>query len=366
MELLTAKALFVRAIVGLCICSLTYGLPLPRLALQQGAAYWELRPASKQLVYSPDSNTLYDSYTQGRLDPDRPFIQMIIPRTNGIADSEAKPGGPFGPTQEPEFIPISLPSPSPSPVCNITNVSCSNTDTNPEVESPDAIIMLADGTSLYAVGGQARKSESSPGGAYELAFVEHRPRTVHTPSPQLYPVIQYADYNLFPWGGYGRSPLLNYAGAYEPVYIYKPVYPSASRSYDVYYYLPVAEHQSTEHESTNVNAEKEEAKETAMPNAVKNSEADVQVQVPVKTTASNTVDSQAVAVPEGLAADTQSKNELLKEEVKMEEAEQEEEEEVGDKMRTHWEEELERISDQDLINAVDKVLQQLHSRLLTH
>ena len=377
--------------MGLSVCTLTYGLPLPRYVYQQEAdpaAYWELRPASRQYFSAPEINPFY--HIQGRFDPDRPYIQMIVPASDEIlADTEAKPRGPFGPTMEPPTIhnnegqgDENEVAPCINDTINGTNTTCN--ETVPPSEAPSAMLMLADGNTLYSAGmGQGRKSGPSPSGTYELAYVAHRPRTAIL---QPYPLIQYADVNQLRWGGIGESPPLggnpyNGAGVYEPVYIYRPVYPSATRGYNVYYYLPaddqqIAELQSkpqmnrkTEKESgpkanakmeeheKKPSADKAEANEITMPNATE--KADLQEQALVAA-----LNSQLVALQKENPS-IESKSEQVKEEANAEETKLDEAKaDVEEDMSIQWEEELDRVSNEDLISAVERVLQQLHNRLL--
>ena len=390
--------LFLKVVVGLSVLSLTYGLPLPRFVYQQEAdpsAYWELRPASRRYVGAPETNALYRNAIQDRFDPDRSYIQMIVPAANEIrADTEAKPKGPFGPTSEPPTLDTDegqddenevVPSPPPciNGTINGTNTTCNETvPSSPsiavpgsETVPPSALLMLADGTTLYSVGmGQRRKNGPSPSGTYELAYVAHRPRIA---APQPYPAAQYADFNRL--GSIAGSPPLSYgAGMYEPVYIYKPVYPSAARSYDVYYYLPVDNPQSAEIQSkpkTNKKADKElepkveakierkpntkkaEANEITMANAVE--EADLQEQALI-----DAFNSQLVAM-RGENLSPESKSEQVKEEVNAEETKLDKvEAKTEEDLHIQWEEELDKVSNEDLISAVERVLQQLHNRLL--
>ena len=403
-----AKSLLPPVIVGLFVFSVANGLPLPRLVLPQEAGSipavrWELRPTSRQYANTADENFLYSAYIQGRFDPDRPYIQMIVPRGDGIANYEAKPTGPFGPTRKPpttvattvattvptEELPIECINSTNNSTLNITvngTVCNESLATVPSVSRPLARLMLADGRRIYPIdGAQGQRNEWSPSGAYELAYTTYRPRTVSAVSPQFFPVIQYADYNYFGWpGGYPAG------GTLEPVYIYRPVYPSALRSYDVYYYLPVAESQSdAERETAKTNAEKVEASEITMPNALDNSEANPQVQthvevVPTTSTSQKEVESQENPGSESdndkmvKIEEEHPATEIKNEQMEIAEAEPEEktgegrvaEAEPGEKTveseedsPSNWEKELESISDQDLMAAIEKVLQEIHSRL---
>ena len=165
------------------------------------------------------------------------------------------------------------------------------------------------------------------------------------------------------------------------VYIYRPVYPSATRSYNVYYYLPaddqqIAELQSkpqmnrkTEKESgpkanakmeeheKKTSADKAEANEITMPNAAE--KADLQEQALVAA-----LNSQLVALQKENPS-IESKSEQVKEEANAEETKLDEAKaDVEEDMSIQWEEELDRVSNEDLISAVERVLQQLHNRLL--
>lgn len=387
-----AKSLLPSVIVGLFVFSVANGLPLPRLVFPQEAASipavrWELRPTSRQFANSPDDST----YIQGRFDPDRPYIQMIVPRGDGIANYEAKPTGPFGPTREP---PTTRTEEPPIECINITNNSTLNITVNgtvcrneslpivPSVSRPLARLMLADGTRIYPIeGAQGQSTEWSPSGAYELAYTTYRPRTVSAVSPQFFPVIQYAD---FGWpGGYPAG------GTFEPVYIYKPVYPSALRSYDIYYYFPVAEPQrDAERESAKTNTEKAEASEITMPNALReNSKAHPQVQSHVEVVSTTPTSQKEVESQKNPGSESDNDKmveieeehpvmEIKNEQTEIAEAEPEEtigeshvsEAEPGEKTveseeDSNWEKELENISDQDLMAAIEKVLQEIHSRL---
>ena len=387
------SAVSLRVIVGLCICSVTCGLPLPRLVYQQEAspsAYWEIRPAPAQ--FDAYDHAFYNTYIQGRFDPDRPYIQMIVPGTDEVAEAEKKPSGinPFvGPTREPPAVDrdekesedkLNEACKNASLVLNGTQNGTNITDCRNETRRmPTPVhLMLADGTTLYSVGKeQGKKSNLQLSGAYELAYVAHRPSVVYSAPPQLYPVVQYADYNQIPWRGLGLigNP---YPGAriYEPLYIYRPVYPSISRSYDVYYYLPIADQQNAEHQEetevvqdknneaidedikptgeSEVKAEEQEADEIVTPNALEELDPQEQALVDALNSKSESVQENKSPPPVKLQGE---ENTGVTEEDEVEEL---------DALQNimHFEEKLDKISDEDLISAVETVLQQLHSRLM--
>ena len=86
-------------------------------------------------------------------------------------------------------------------------------------------------------------------------------------------------------------------------------------------------------------------------------EVDLQEQALVDAFNSQIAAMQEDPLPESKSE--QVKEEATTEETKLDEAKTEMEEEV----RKQWEEELDMISNEDLISAVERVLQQLHNRL---
>ena len=394
---------------------------------------------------------LFNSYIQGKFDPDRPYIQMVVPKTDEDAYEEKKiPGHPLvGPTPPPPETPTEPETEKPTVVgngdeaCVNESVNGTNTTTLNEtlcqnetrknstgkthtVFPVQALLMLADGTTLYSVGNK-QNQESAPllDGAYELAYVAHQPNLAPLSSN---PYVQFANYDPLYWGNfYGRIPFVgnpyNPGYAYEPVYIYKPIYPSASHSYDVYYYLPVdketVEHQSkpkakedttlastksrkqdppidTVELASQPNSDTQKASELTMPNAVTEDAIKVQpvteeeIGLKEQPVTEEEIDLKEQPVTEeeiGLKEQPVTEDEIgLKEQAlvntlisQIETEEQEngqspsEEEEMIEEEETKevaiqkldtLEEELDRLSDEDLISAVEEVLQQLHSRLI--
>ena len=384
---------FHRLFVGLCICSIACGLPLPRLQATP-FLYREVRPASLQFTVSAADFTpsFYGSSMQGRFDPDRSYIQMILPNTEDIAVAAKKPND-LHPVEQPTKNPEEE-IPSEPPTCrlnssaiilngtitlnvtflngtnlngtNITN--CSNETLRQYLRnslrvSAPAVLMLADGTSIGA-----EQDEPSLTGTYELAYVAQRPSAVYSASPQLYPFVKYVNYNQIPWRG---SPLIignpyPAEGIYEPIYIYRPVFPILARSYDVYYYFSTADQQNIKRQENTkvvqeskaktiptkldtkpvselkVNSEKEDAKENVMPNTMEEVG-------PQEKALVDALNSQAEIVEENTAPPV---NLQLKEETAVAETD------MDGKDDYHLNED-----DNDLMRAVERVLQQLHSRL---
>ena len=415
------KSLSVRVLLALCVVSLVSSFPLPLLYYQDLAGpsparpqYWELRPAPyNSLGGDAQAAAFFNSYMQGRFDPDRPYIQLIVPgRGDGeVHEDRLIPGGPFGPTRPTVPTAEAPTTEAPTVNCNdslnATTVNGTNatncvtpTSKTPDAKPSTALFMLADGTTVYSVGDKGEMDQSLSG-AYELAYVARRPSTPYIAPAPAYPLVQYADYGQMQMDSLGRVPFFGsprYATAdyYEPAYIYRPVYATASRNYDVYYYLPkeannqgsVArtqgepassekEKESNEEEEVvaeeeedlagepEPSVEKEEANEIAMPNAVE--EVD---QAQLQEQEQALVDALSSEIQAEMLAPTQE--ELQPGEEKMADtAETQLSEEGAEEMLAelmvhdddYWEKELEKISDKDLINAVQVVLQQLNSRL---
>ena len=434
MDLGTTKSLSLRVLLTLCCAAFTYGYPVPfviypPLSGQSPVAQpqlWEVRPAPMQSFtpydarYDADGQAaaVFNSYLEGRFDPDRPYIQMIVPGgANELAEEEKGevneerviPGGgnplikPIRPT--PPTLPPTTEAPPEEPkvICNETALNATGrnetnaTDcvppTKKTVEKPgQALFMLVDGTTVYSVGQGEREGGPNLSGAYELAYVAHRPSS---PYMSTYPMIQYADHAQMQMDTLGRVPFFRspYSaprGYYEPVYIYRPVYPSASRSYDVYYYLPSQQNEaetSSENESEDDNtqevkeeevvgkedevaaitakdlaedpgpsAEKVQANEIAMPNAVKEEDQEELQEQALVDALSSEIEAEMQSPKH---TEPQPSKEVV---VEAEEAALAADEPVvhDDK---YWESELEKISDKDLIHAVEIVLQQLNSRL---
>ena len=412
-----AKSLSSVAFLVLCSLSLTWSLPVPRLVYQQSAPnpypqpqYWELRPAAMEPFMASDAQTaLFHSYIQqSRFDPDRPYIQMVVP--NNDEDTGASEDRYFPFAVRPTRPPVKTTTPPPE-ICknestnateiNGTAVNRNVTENcNPPVTGTDerpatALFMLADGTTLYSVGQGDAKPESPLNGAYELAYVARRP-AARKLSP--YPMVQYADYNQM---NRDRLPFFGspYAAAayYEPVYIYKPVYPSSSRSYDVYYYLPTEEQEpdanseaesqpeATKEEDEETerireesseeiarteflardpapSAEKEEASEIAMADAGGADDQETLQQEALLNALSSEIEAElqtTTTAAQSAAQSSPEKEDPITKEAKHELAQLLD----HNDNRDYWENELERISNKDLINAVEVVLQQLNSRL---
>lgn len=406
------------------ICSISTGLPLPRLVYQTqtnpSPQYWELRPVSTAQSVNAEA-ALFNSYIQGMFDPDRPYIQMVVPNTDSDAYEEQKliPGNPFiGPTPPPPEKTTEVPPTGILCLVNGTNVTALNLNgtnitalllketnvttlnisginvtainlngtnvtalnltvcrTNGNethtVVPAQALLMLADGTTLYSVENTINKeSESLLNGAYELAYVAHQPINSFFPQSP-YPYVQYTDYDPF-----NRIPFSNpyyTGGAFQQVYVYKPVYPSSSRSYDVFYYLPVENEKNSERQSQSM-AEKSDQvdskKQDKVPKLESESNADNQKasELTMPNAVEETIDVQEQALMNALIAQIQGDkqddrplpDEKIVEEVMIEDNDTKEKEiEEAENL----EEELENISDEDLLSAVEKVLQQLHSRL---
>ncbi|CAI8018608.1 hypothetical protein GBAR_LOCUS11270 [Geodia barretti] len=401
----------VRALLYLCLLSQAVALPLPRVVYEQPSPdlysrpqAWELRPAGIEPFTAgdaaPDVQAAFiHSYIQSRFDPERPYIQMVVPR---IQTDESVSEDRFNPFRVLPTRPT-VPSPeTPTPaMCkneslnetsiNGTNATaCTPPTKEKEVKPATALFMLADGTTLYSVGKEDANEESLLNGAYELAYVAHRPVA---PAASPYPVAQYVDYNQI---NKDRFSFFGSPGYYEPVYIYKPVYPARSRSYDVYYYLPhgtqsrqqqtssSSEAQSapdrTEKEEergggesseeiarTEVlarhpapSAEKEEASEIAMANAAgEAADQEALQQEALLNALSTEIETELQGATTTVAESAPGEDDLITKAAKEELAQLMDHDDSND----YWENELERISNKDLINAVEVVLQQLNSRL---
>ena len=431
MDLGTTKSLSLRVLLTLCCAAFTCGYPVPfvmypPLSDQSPVAQpqlWEVRPASMRSFtpyngrYDADAQAaaVFNSYLAGRFDPDRPYIQMIVPgggkelaeeEKGEVNEDKFNPGGPFGPTRPSPPPPPSptteAPTEEPKTICNETALNATGrnetnaTDCVPPtvktIEKPgQALFMLADGTTVYSVSQGEREGGPNLSGAYELAYVAHRPSS---PYMSTYPMIQYADHAQMQMDTLGRVPFFRspYSaprGYYEPVYIYRPVYPSASRSYDVYYYLPSQENEaetSSEDQSEEdiqevkeeevvgkedevaaitaedlaedpgPSAEKVQANEIAMPNAVKEEDQEELQEQALVDALSSEIEAEMQSPKH---TEPQPSKEVV---VEAEEAALAADEPVvhDDK---YWDSELEKISDKDLIHAVEIVLQQLNSRL---
>ena len=385
----TTKQFLLLVIFGLCMCSLTCGLPLPRLVYQQEtrpSMFWEARPAADTFTALADLGAArYTSYLEGRFDPDRPYIQMIVPNTDDMAAAAKKPNmRPTKPT--PDDRVVTLPDEDIIPCGNLSSngtIDINGTDIfnatnsteycNKTIITTPALLMLADGITLY---GRQEGGNPSLNGAYELAYVAHQPSYTTSVRPALYPLVQYVDYNQLPWDVYGVSPFggsplySSTAGLYQPVYIYKPVFPVTSRNYDVYYYFPtdredqsnavlqnkattksldsavqeaesrlISEAEGKTHELIE-GSEKEEAKETPVPNVLEETDREEQA-------LDNALNSKIKQVIPFEEKGIETHEGML------------DEQDDGVIMQ-----ELDRISSDDLLEVVERVLQQLHSRLI--
>lgn len=370
------------ATLVLCTCSSILAAPLPRIiapqALSSSLGHWEFRPPTSTVESRQDielalqswADPHFYSYVRGRFDPERPYIQVVFPSGEEEDDDVTR-------TQsKPKFHEIEkIVNPIKSlDVSNDTNTTVGNT-TKP---SPR----------LFAEE-QENGAGPLPYGAYELAYVVHRRRGTAY-SAQRYPLVQYADYQLLgpmtgwsAWGDQVPGPL------YEPVYIYRPVYPSRYHDYDVLYYVPASHEDGVAGKADNNEFEKE-ASEIAMPDAehdvtvqIAMSEAEQEVTVQ-KDPADDPSEDGAVA-EEGVVTQEEDNLEqaLVKEESEQQSndipvegpveglvTDQSEEvketaaaEEESDSPTIDWEKELESISDEDLLVAVEGVLQRLHNRL---
>ena len=349
------------------------------------------------------------SYIQGRFDPNRPYIQMVVPAEEMDTPASEDRFKPFIPLPTRPTPPTSAPSVDKTPKPEICNESqyvngtwvngTNATDCTPPTKKTNgtpttALFMLADGITLYSVAKEDAKKETLLNGAYELAYVAHRP-VARTPS--RYPIAQFVDYTQLYRDKYSlfRSPYPA-TGYYEPVYIYRPVYPAPSRSYDVYYYLPSDERKSQE-QQTNSNAapdntEKEEAEERfgeesseeiartevlardPAPSAVKEEASEIAMANAAGEDANDQEALQQEALLNALSSEIQT--ELQRAQTAAESPPRDEDDPITkvakeklaqlmgqDEDNGYWENELDRISNKDLINAVEIVLQQLNSRL---
>jgi hypothetical protein len=403
----------VRALLFMCLLSQAVALPLPRIVYQQPSPdfysrpqAWELRPAGiEQFTAGGAAADLQaafiHSYIQSRFDPERPYIQMVVPRIQTDESVSEDRFNPFRVLPTRPTVP-SAETPTSAIICkndslngtsiNGTNATaCIPPTEEKEVKPATALFMLADGTTLYSVGKEDANEESLLNGAYELAYVAHRPVA---PAASPYPVAQYVDYNQI---NKDRFSFFGSPGYYEPVYIYRPVYPAPSRSYDVYYYLPhgtrsrqqqtssssealqsapdrtekeeerVGEESSEEIARTEVlarhpppSAEKEEASEIAMANAAgEAADQEALQQEALLNALSSEIETELQGATTTVAESAPGKDDLITKAAKEELAELMEHDDSND----YWENELERISNKDLINAVEVVLQQLNSRI---
>ena len=323
-----------------------------------------------------------------------------------IAQKEAKP---FHFLSNPFARPTTTPKEPETDGGNANSSTSNKTSTDATLTSPATLMMLVDGMSVYpypaSAGQETVKSESLTSGAYELAYVAHRPRTVNTAA---YPRIHHADYNPLSWGG-PSNPLSNQAdnaGAYELVYIYRPVIISTPRDYDVYHYFQPAEQNAAGYDQE-AKVTEAKASEIAMPDAedykatiqVESSAAKSAAEAQEKTadTAEETAASQDAEIASEKKSDAAAKQDLtsLEQEVleqvlelqnqRVQQQDEKKEEEEEEKVQTeakaegenvqgeqregdgdldnNWEE-LENVNNRDLLTAVERVLQQLHNRLL--
>lgn len=396
------------------VVTLAHGLPLPRLIYQpspeQSAPmpqYWELRPApTKQ--FTANGQSIFTSYMQqGRFDPDRPYIQMIVPvkiEGNALEDRWEIATGPFIEPTRPTAAPTSkTPIPCINATLNVTlnlttwnETNCTSTPTTKPTTKPvKALFMLNDGSTVYSVGNDRTPDLN---GAYELAYVVHRPAPRLSPPASPYTYVQYVDYNQMKMDSLRRMSLSPAVESSEPVYIYKPVYPSHSQSYDAYYYLPVNQEEYSDtavqskpelskkgededsavqdsimkeetakledlDDDTVPGTVKEEASEIAMANGVDSTELQQQSLI-------NSLSSEIQAELEETVTKQESDNSAQKQEpetVSENTIVAKAEEELGKLMEDnnkdeYWENELKSISNKDLLSAVEIVLQQLNNR----
>jgi len=364
----------------LCACSSILAAPLPRIIAPRAASSslgrWELRSSPNavesrqaiELALQSWADPHFYSYVRGKFDPERPYIQVVLPSGEEEEDDDLTR------TQyKPKYIHI------PTVVNPIKDVNNTKNDTN-----------TTDGGSQNTIeqspNALAEEQENGlPFGTYELAYVAHRRRVTVYPA-RRYPLVQYADYQVLGqaagWSVWGEPQALG--PLYEPVYIYRPVYPSRYHDYDVLYYVPASEDEVAE-KADNNELEKE-ASEIAMPDA----EHDVTVQIAMPeaeqevTVQKNPADDpsedsaiaeegavtqeednleQALARGESEQQSNDSPVEGLITSQSVEVKETAEVEEESDSPTIDWEKELENISDEDLLMAVEGVLQRLHNRL---
>lgn len=370
------------AALFLCACSGILAAPLPRIiaprATSSSLGHWELRPAPRTVESRQDieaalqswADPHFYSYARGKFDPERPYIQVVLPSGEERGDDDVTR------TQytKDKFHHV-LKHVNPIEEENSTNNDTDGQPSNSLEQSSQSLAEFQD-----------TRAEPLPFGTYELAYVVHRRKGAAYP-PRRYPLVQYADYQLLGlvggWGGWGgpQAP----GPFYEPVYIYRPVYPSVYHDYDVLYYVPASEDDLAD-KADNKELEKE-ASEIAMPDAehdvtvqiampeaekdvtVQNDPADDASEEDVATAEEGAVTQEEDSLEQALAkgqSEQQSTDSPVEglalgpsEEVK----EKADVEEGSESPAIDWEKELENISDEDLLMAVEGVLQRLHNRL---
>ena len=370
------------ATLVLCACSSILAAPLPRIiaprATSSSLGHWELRPSPNavesrqaiELALQSWADPHFYSYVRGTFDPERPYIQVVLPSGEEEDDDLTRTQG----KTKYYYIDKEV-----NPIKDVTVNNTRNDTNTTDGGSPNTIGQSPNASAEE----QENGAERLPFGTYELAYVAHRRRG----TARRYPLVQYADYQVLGqaagWSVWGEPQALG--PLYEPVYIYRPVYPSRYHDYDVLYYVPASEDEGAE-KADNNELEKE-ASEIAMPDA----EHDVTVQIAMpeaeqevtvqKDPADDPSEDSAVADEEGAVteeednleqalargeSEQQSNDSPVKGPITSQSVEVKETAEVEEESESptiDWEKELENISDEDLLMAVEGVLQRLHNRL---
>ena len=232
------------------MCLGSFALPLPRIVSTSAArrsVYWELDP----VPIATDYTVLHDfaklsvyGYPWTALDPERSYIEIEVPDE-------------YSDTAKTEKKPSSKPKPAPTliinPIQNITSniANCTNStiamnctdgfNNTTNATATLSLVMTNHEQPLYSHVSQWRLNNTEVSGAYELAFVTCRPKSsIELLLKNNYPYIKYANYTLLPWRIWSEPPLIQECDElHQAVYVYKPVYPRINQKYDVYQYFMV-------------------------------------------------------------------------------------------------------------------------------
>ena len=386
--------------------------------------YWEYRraPATSESRYDLDAAArlqnwvdehLYNS-VRGRFDPERPYIQVIVPEET-LSEYELPQGQGLGVIPHDKYPHIDKTT-AKLKTGNDNGTTGNNNGTGKDnstatgngtavdIGTTNEQSFIAEKAPYLLVQGQ-NDHESLPYGAYELAYVGYRPHTRdYSQAAWGYPWVQNVNIHLLKlvmcsWE-VPRSSELSSPALYNPVYVYKPVlyHPSAFSSewhgVDALRYVAkeggkgnIVHHSTNEATAANL-----AYSESAMPDA-KNSVASPAAQDKLDTSdevnkmgkviidddktetkeedsleqALDTGKTEPVAVEEKSSIGEEDSLKQALDTGKTESVAVEEKSSVGEDenspTQAKWVKKLEGVSDKDLFLMVEGLIQHLHDRL---